>query len=42
MVTVAVRRINITDKRPMLSDYLNPKKLFFYQIPQDALAQKKL
>ena len=30
MVTVAVRRINITDKkRPMLSDYLNPKKIIF-------------
>ena len=29
MVTVAVRRINITDKKkPMLIDYLNPKKLF--------------
>ena len=30
MVTVAVRRINIIDKRkPMLTDYLNPKKIIF-------------
>ena len=30
MVTVAVRRVNITDKnKPMLSDYLNPKKIIF-------------
>ena len=28
MVTVAVRRINIIDKRkPILTDYLNPKKI---------------
>ena len=28
MVTVAVRRVNITDKKkPMLTDYLNPKKI---------------
>ena len=28
MVTVAVRRVNITDKRkPLLTDYLNPKKI---------------
>ena len=28
MVTVAVRRVNITDKRkPMLTDFLNPKKI---------------
>ena len=27
MVTVAVRRVNVTDKKkPMLSDYINPKK----------------
>ena len=26
MVTVAVRRINILDKKPILTDYLNPKK----------------
>ena len=30
MVTVAVRRVNITNKkRPLLSDYLNPKKVIF-------------
>jgi len=30
MVTVAVRRINIIDKKkPMLTDYLNPKKIIF-------------
>ena len=28
MVTVAVRRVNITDKKkPLLTDYLNPKKI---------------
>ena len=28
MVTVAIRRINITDKKkPILTDYLNPKKI---------------
>ena len=28
MVTVAVRRVNILDKRkPILTDYLNPKKM---------------
>ena len=28
MVTVAIRRVNITDKKkPMLTDYLNPKKI---------------
>ena len=30
MVTVAVRRVNITDKKnPILTDYLNPKKITF-------------
>ena len=30
MVTVAVRRINITDKKkPLLTDYLNPKKIIY-------------
>ena len=28
MVTVAVRRVNILDKKPILTDYLN-QKLFF-------------
>ena len=43
MVTVAVRRVNITDKKkPMLSDYINPKKIFTYQIQQVVLIHKKL
>ena len=30
MVTVAVRRVNILDKnKPMLTDYLNPKKIIY-------------
>ncbi len=30
MVTVAVRRVNIIDKKkPILTDYLNPKKIIF-------------
>ena len=30
MVTVAVRRVNILDKKkPILTDYLNPKKIIF-------------
>ena len=30
MVTVAVRRVNITDKKkPMLTDYINSKKIIF-------------
>ncbi len=30
MVTVAIRRINILDKKkPILTDYLNPKKIIF-------------
>ena len=30
MVTVAIRRINIFDKKkPILTDYLNPKKIIF-------------
>ena len=30
MVTVAVRRVNITDKKkPILTDYLNPKKIIY-------------
>ena len=42
MVTVAVRRINILDKKkPILTDYLNPKKLLFYLIQLVALIQRK-
>ena len=30
MVTVAVRRVNISDKKkPLLMDYINPKKIFY-------------
>ena len=30
MVTVAVRRVNITDKKkPILTDYLDPKKIIY-------------
>ena len=30
MVTIAVRRVNILDKKkPMLTDYLNPKKIIY-------------
>ena len=30
MVTVAVRRINILDKKkPLLTDYINPKKIIY-------------
>ena len=43
MVTVAIRRINIFDKKkPILTDYLNPKKLFFYPILLDVLTLPKL
>ena len=43
IVTVAVRRVNISDKsKPLLMDYIDPKKLLIFQIPQDVLIQKKL
>ena len=43
IVTVAVRRVNITDKKkPLLMDYIDPKKLPIYQIPLDVLIQKML
>ena len=29
IVTVAVRRVNISDKKPLLMDYLNPKKITY-------------
>ena len=42
MVTVAVRRVNILDKKkPLLTDYLNPKKLYIYLILQVVLILKK-
>ena len=41
MVTVAVRRVNILDKRkPILTDYLNPK--IIYLIPLDVLHLRML
>ena len=43
MVTVAVRRVNILDKKkPMLTDYLNPKKLSIFLTLLDVLTPKKL
>ena len=41
MVTVAVRRVNILDKKPLLTDYLNPKKSSIYLTPLVVLIQKK-
>ena len=42
IVTVAVRRVNITNKKkPLLMDYIDPKKLPIYQILQDVLILKK-
>ena len=33
MVTVAIRRVNILDKKkPLLMDYIDPKKFVIYQI----------
>ena len=43
MVTVAVRRVNILDKKkPILTDYLNPKKITFYLILLVVLRQMRL
>ena len=43
MVTVAVRRVNILDKKkPVLMDYLDPKKIIYFQIRQDVLHLKML
>ena len=42
IVTVAVRRVNISDKKkPLLMDYIDPKKLPTYQIQQDVLILMK-
>ena len=42
IVTVAVRRVNITDKKkPLLMDYIDPKKLHIFLILQGVLIQKK-
>ena len=43
IVTVAVRRVNILNKnKPLLMDYIDPKKLPISQIQQDVLTQKML
>ena len=42
MVTVAVRRVNITDKKTNVNRLLESKKLFTYQIQQVVLIHKKL
>ena len=43
IVTVAVRRVNILDKsKPILMDYIDPKKLHTFQIQQDVLILKML
>ena len=41
IVTVAVRRVNISNKnKPLLMDYIDPKKLLIFQIQRDVLTQK--
>ena len=43
IVTVAVRRVNISDKKkPILMDYIDPKKLHTFQIQLGAFLQMKL
>ena len=42
MVTVAVRRVNFLDKKPALTDYLNPKKIIFLPNTQVVSIQRKL
>ena len=38
MVTVAVRRVNISNKKkPLLMDYVNPKKFYTFLTQQDVL-----
>ena len=42
IVTVAVRRVNITDKKkPLLMDYIDPKKLHIYLTQLDVLILKR-
>ena len=42
IVAVAVRRVNILDKKkPLLMDYIDPKKLLIYLILWDALILMK-
>ena len=43
IVTVAVRRVNISDKKkPILMDYIDPKKSPTCRTQQDVLILKKL
>ena len=43
MVTVAVRRVNISDKKkPLLMDYVSPKNLFIFQTQLVVLTQRTL
>ena len=43
IVTVAVRRVNIQDKKkPLLMDYIDPKKLHIYPILLDVLILRRL
>ena len=43
IVTVAVRRVNILDKKkPLLMDYLNPKKITYLPNTADVFLQMKL
>ena len=43
IVTVAVRRVNISNKnKPLLMDYIDPKKLLIYLIRLDVLILMKL
>ena len=42
IVTVAVRRVNIVDKKkPLLMDYIDPKKITYLPNTADALLPKK-
>ena len=42
IVTVAVRRVNISDRtKPILMDYINPKKLHIFQILLVVLHQRR-
>ena len=42
MVTVAVRRVNISDKKTFINGLCKPKKNFIFQIQPDALILKML
>ena len=43
IVTVAVRRVNISDKKkPLLMDYIDPKKSLTFQTQLDVLILRKL